>query len=231
MTIKGLIFDFDGLILDTETPEYQVLQEMFRGYHVDLSLSQWSAALGASFAAFDPWSYLEQQVGQPLDRADLQQVWRRQSMALIRQQGPMPGIESLICQARERNMKLGVASSSPRDWVIPHLERLELVDSFDVILTSDDVSHIKPHPELFSSAARLLRIKPWEAIAFEDSPNGITSAREAGIFCVAVLNSLTRHLNTAHASLVLDSLDGVTLDFLLEKTDHRSPQGKIDSAR
>jgi len=222
MTIKGLIFDFDGLILDTETPEYQVLQEIYRSHNVDLSLSQWSAVLGASFAAFDPWRYLEQQVGRPLDHGELQEVWRRQSMALIRQQGPMPGVESLIRQARHRNMKLGVASSSPGDWVMPHLVRLELAGSFDIILTADDVSHIKPHPELFASAARQLDIEPWEAIAFEDSPNGITSAREAGIFCVAVLNSLTRHLNTAHASLVLDSLEGVTLDYLLDKVDHRS---------
>jgi HAD superfamily hydrolase (TIGR01509 family) len=219
MTIKGLIFDFDGLILDTETPEYQVLQDMFRSYGADLPLTEWSAALGASLASFDPMLYLQKKVGRTLDQDRLFQSWKQQSLALIRQQPPLPGVVPLIHQAKQRGLKLGVASSSPYEWVQSHLSRLELAEAFDIILTANDVTHIKPHPELYQSAVEALNIKSSEAIALEDSPNGITAAREAGLFCIAVLNPLTRHLNTSHANVVFDSLEGVTLELLLEKAE------------
>jgi HAD superfamily hydrolase (TIGR01509 family) len=222
MTIKGLIFDFDGLILDTETPEYQVLQEMFQSYGADLPLTEWSAALGSSLASFNPWHYLEARVGRPLDQDHLNQSWRIKSLALIHQQPPLPGIVSLIRQARQHGLKLGVASSSPGNWVLSLLSHLGMVDSFDVILTSDDVIHVKPDPEIYLKAADTLDLDPSEAIALEDSPNGITAALRAGMFCVAVLNPITRQLNTSHASVVFNSLEGVTLDLLLEKTDHHS---------
>jgi len=220
MTIKGLIFDFDGLILDTETPEFQVLQEMFRSFGVNLPLAEWALALGASFEAFDPLQYLEKKVGKPLDQAWLYRSWHEKSLERINIQPPLPGVVPLIRQARQRGLKLGIASSSPAVWVQTHLSRLDLAQDFDVILTSDDVTHIKPHPELYLKAAATLGLEPSEAIALEDSPNGITAARAAGLFCAAVLNSLTRQLNTSHANVVFDSLEGVTLDLLLEKTNH-----------
>lgn len=220
MTIKGLIFDFDGLILDTETPKYQVLQEMFQSYGAVLPLTEWSAALGGSLASFDPLLYLQQKVCRPLDQDQLFQSWKLQSNALINQQQPLPGVVQLIQQAQQRRLKLAVASSSPSEWVMGHLSRLGLAEFFEIILTANDVTHIKPHPELYLKAVETLQLKTSEAIALEDSPNGIKAARDAGLFCVAVLNPLTRQMNTSHANLVIESLAGVSLDILLEKADH-----------
>jgi putative hydrolase of the HAD superfamily len=95
-----------------------------------------------------------------------------------------------------------------------------MVDFFEIILTSDNVSQIKPHPELYLKAVEALGLKPSEAIAFEDSPNGIKAAKAAGLFCVAVLNPITRQLDTDHADLVIDSLAEISLDKLIEKTNH-----------
>ena len=220
MTIKGLVFDFDGLILDTETPEYQILEEMFQSYGTTLPLTEWSAALGASFASFDPMVYLEKKVGRLVDQDLLYQTWKQQSLALIEQQPLLPGVLQLIKEAQQRNLKLAVASSSPGDWVLNHLSRLGMVDFFEIILTSDNVSQIKPHPELYLKAVEALGLKPSEAIAFEDSPNGIKAAKAAGLFCVAVLNPITRQLDTDHADLVIDSLAEISLDKLIEKTNH-----------
>jgi len=220
MTIKGLVFDFDGLILDTETPEYQILEEMFQSYGTTLPLTQWSAALGSSLVAFDPMAYLEETVGRSFDRDLLFRSWKQQSLTLIVQQPVLPGVLELIREAQQSRLKLAVASSSPSDWVLSHLSRLGMADLFDIILTSDNVSHIKPHPELYLKAVEALGISPSEAIAFEDSPNGIKAAKAAGLFCVAVLNPLTRQLDTDHANLVIDSLAGVSLDNLIEKANH-----------
>ncbi len=119
-------------------------------------------------------------------------------------------------------MKLAIASSSPRAWVVNHLTRLKLRENFDPIVTSDEVIHVKPAPDLYLKSIELLGLKPSQAIAFEDSPNGIRAARAAGLFCVAVPNPITQQLEMDHADLVIDSLESVTLDELIEKADHRA---------
>jgi HAD superfamily hydrolase (TIGR01509 family) len=222
MTIKGLIFDFDGLILDTETPEYLVLQEIFKTYGTMLPVSEWGAALGASLEAFDPMVYLERKVNYPLDRLALRKLWRLRSNVLIEQQQPLPGVLQTIQRAQDLGLKLAVASSSPRNWVINHLSRLKLLEPFEKIMTAEDVLHVKPEPDLYLECLRALGLKSTEALAFEDSPNGIKAARAAGLFCIAVPNPVTRQLEVDHADLVIDSLVAVTLDELIEKANHRS---------
>ncbi len=222
MTIKGLVFDFDGLILDTETPEFLVLQEIFKAYGTTLPVSEWNAALGASLEAFDPMAYLESKIRQPLDRLEMRKMWRGRSNVLIAQQEPLPGVASLIQRAHELGLKMAVASSSPRSWVVGHLARLGLVEQFEIILTLEDVAHVKPEPDLYLKSLQALGLKNFEALAFEDSPNGITAARAAGLFCIAVPNPVTRQLPVDHADLVIESLASVTLDELIEKANHRS---------
>jgi HAD superfamily hydrolase (TIGR01509 family) len=216
MTIRGLVFDFDGLILDTETPEYQVLQEMFHEQGVDLPLEKWAQALGASFKAFNPIDYLIELSQKPLDKDVLLHTFKKNAMELIEMQPPMAGVVSLLEDARRNGIKLAVASSSPAEWVNTHLTRLNLMDYFEVILSGSDVTHVKPDPELYLRAAEELKILPSEAIALEDSPNGITAARSAGMYCLAVLNSVTRCLDTSHASQVVESLADISLEELLE---------------
>ncbi len=222
MTIKGLVFDFDGLILDTETPEYNVLQEIFKSYGTTLPLSRWNAALGASLEAFDPMEYLEVKINQPLDRLALRKLWRFRSNILIQQQEPLPGVVKTIHRARELGLKLAIASSSPRDWVVSHLSHLTLLDLFENVLTAEDVLNIKPAPDLYLKSVQSLGLYPSEAMAFEDSPNGIKAATAAGLFCVAVPNPVSRQLDVDHADLVIESLASVTLDELIEKANHRS---------
>ncbi len=222
MTIEGLVFDFDGLILDTETPEYLVIQEIYRSFNSSLPLSEWEAALGASLEVFDPMAYLARKVNRPVDRLALHHKWRQEADELIGQQTVLPGVVNILQRARELRLKLAIASSSPRAWVVNHLTRLKLREYFDPIVTSDDVIQVKPAPDLYLKSIELLRLKPSQAIAFEDSPNGIRAARAAGLFCVAVPNPITQQLETDHADLVIDSLASVTLDELIEKADHRA---------
>ncbi len=222
MTIKGLVFDFDGLILDTETPEYLVLQEIFESYGTSLPLSEWGAALGASLEAFDPFDYLARKVNQSLDKPAHLRAWRNISNKFIEQQDPLPGVVKTLQRAQEIGLKLAIASSSQRDWVVNHLDRLGLLDKFEKIVTAEDVLQIKPAPDLFLKSIQALGLKGCEAMAFEDSPNGIKSARAAGLFCVAVPNPITRQLDLDHADLVIDSLASVTLDELIAKANRRS---------
>lgn len=216
MTIRGLIFDFDGLILDTETPEFEIWQEVFQVYSQSLPLSEWQAALGASFAAFDPVNYLSAKLNIPLDHAGIHADHRRRSLERIHLKSPQPGIAETIQLAKARGLKLGVASSSPVSWVHPLLQHLSLFDYFDQILCRDHVAKVKPDPELYQRCTAELGLTPAEVIVFEDSPNGIRAANAAGIFCVALPNTLTRQLDIRHADLILDQIDAIPFDDLLQ---------------
>lgn len=220
MSIQALLFDFDGLILDTETPEYEVLQSIYQSYGLDFPLSAWAKVIGASPGIFDPFTHLAQNVTQPVDTEELKKLFLQRSLAVIEQQPPMPGVLNLLDAAEQRGLRLAVASSSPTDWVHSHLKRLGLFHRFQSILTRDDVTHPKPAPDLYLKTLDAFHLQPHQAIVFEDSPNGITAGRAAGIFTIAVPNGVTRLLDTSHANLTLPSLAALTLEELIAKTNH-----------
>lgn len=214
--------DFDGLILDTEGPAFHSWQEIYQEYGVTLPLSQWAAAIGASLEAFDPFAYLESELGRALDYEALRARQRRREAELIEAESVLPGVRELIVEAKRLTLKLGLASSSDCEWVYRHLKRLGLSDKFDCIKCADDVERIKPHPDLYLAVLEELGLGPAEAIALEDSPNGIAAAHAAGIFCVVVPNPLTSRLAIKHADLRLRSLAELRLGKLIRQAQARA---------
>ncbi len=222
MSIKGLIFDFDGLILDTETPEYQTWQDIYNSYGVQLSLEVWSQQLGTTSSTFDLVVHLGRQLGRqftPEEITHIIEIRNEQLRDRLQQQTPLPGVQEYIQTAKNIGLKLAIATSSNRKWVSGHLSRLGLMGHFDCIKTADDVQQVKPHPELYQLALQCLSLQPTEVIALEDSPNGIRAAKGAGIFTVAVPLTLTQTLNFDHADLVLKSLADLQLEHLLAKAE------------
>jgi len=213
--IHGLIFDFDGLILDTETPTFQAWQEVFARYGCELSLKTWADCIGRSQEAFNPCGYLEACLGRPIDREQVCLQEHKRETDLSERQAVLPGVRETIAAARRLGLKLGLASSSRRNWVIGHLTRLGLAEPFDCIRCADQVVHAKPEPDLYLAVLEGLGLAPQETIAFEDSPNGIMAAKRAGLLCVAVPNALTRQLPLDQADFTLSSLEGVSLAKIL----------------
>ncbi len=219
--LKAIIFDFDGLILDTETPEYIAWQEIFAEHGCELSLDMWGQVVGgAGFTTFDAAAHLEKLTGQPLDRATLNARWRARGDELIAAQPILPGVQGYLAEAERLNLKLAIASSSPHSWVDTHLARLGLLAHFERIICADDVTRTKPHPDLFLAALSALSLRAEETIVLEDSPNGVRAAKAAGIFVVAVPNPLTARLWIDGADLTLKSLADLPLGELLERVDH-----------
>ena len=218
--IQGLIFDFDGLLVDTEGPAYDSWQEIYREYGRELPLAVWAAVLGGSGREFDPCADLEAQVGQPLDcDAIHRRRWARK-LRLTNDQPLLSGVTDYIAGAKRMGLKIGVASSSGHRWVDGHLERLQVRAHFDAIICADDVAHVKPDPALYQTALRALDLEPQQAIAFEDAPNGLLAAKRAGLFTVAVPNPLTGQL-PIKADLRLGSLADVPLAALLVKVEEQ----------
>ena len=216
MTIKGLIFDFDGLIIDTETPIYQSWQELYQSYGYELPVQKWSKLIGTAEAIFDPADDLDQLVGRRLDWKAIEPARQKRELDLIYRQPLLPGVAEILLAAKSAGLKVSLASSSTCEWVTGHLTRLGLIQSFDWILARDDVRRTKPDPELFLRALACLGLQPDQAVVFEDSPNGILAARRAGIFAVAVPGNMTRELILDNADLRLDSLADLPLENLLE---------------
>lgn len=206
MTIKALIFDFDGLILDTETTLLRSWEEIFAEYGITVSLVEWASLLGSSMDHPAAFEIIEKHIGEQIDRESIRARRIERELELIKSEEVMPGVVVLITEARERGLRLGVASSSDRKWVIGHLMKLGLHTYFESIRCADDVSRTKPSPDLYLAVLRDMGLQPDQAIAFEDSLHGVEAVKQAGIFCVAVPNNVTRHLPMPEADLTVNSL-------------------------
>lgn len=221
--IRALIFDFDGLVLDTESTEYQSYQEIYRSLGVELPLERWATGIGTTDAGYDPLVDLETLLGVALDRDSLQARQRQRNDELIAAQPVRPGVEEYLRDARRLGLKIGMASSSSCAWITGHLTRLGLLEYFDCVQGREDVRHSKPDPELYLNVLEKLGVSSTQAIVFEDSPNGILAARRAGIFCVAVPNAVTRRLPLDGADLHLESLADMPLEQLLKLRETIAP--------
>ncbi len=220
MTIKALLFDFDGLILDTETPEYHVWQAIYREHGFELPHEEWGKIIGGyGISNFDAAEHLALLTQGRLDSVSLRDRHRSESTSLTLAQPVLPGVIDYLHAAKRFGLKLAIASSSPHSWVDVHMKRLAIFDYFDQVICRDDVAagRTKPNPDLFLLALDRLKIRSAEAIVFEDSPNGVKAAKSAGIFVVAVPNPITSLLSIENADLTLTSLADLSLPDLLNK--------------
>jgi HAD superfamily hydrolase (TIGR01509 family) len=219
MSIKALVFDFDGLILDTEGPVFQSWHELFQDYGYNLTLDDWQVCIGSQ----EGTDFFFSNLGDKLDASFDMQVEApkrlERELELIASQPLLPGVLEYIQQATELGLKLGIASSSPCKWVLGHLEERGIRHHFECVLAADDVSITKPDPSLYATALHCLEVSTHQVIAFEDSPNGVLAAKRAGIYCVAVPNPLTRQLQIEEADLQLNSLEELPLRELLARLD------------
>ena len=214
--IRAIVFDFDGLILDTEEPVYRSWLEVYEAHGEDLPFERWVQIVGSTTAGFHPQDHLEERLGRSLPQEVLdRRIGRRTEMILA--QDVLPGVVRHLEEAKAMDLKVGLASSSTSDWVKGHLARLGILQSFDCLRCRDQVANAKPAPDLYLAVLECLGVSASEAVAIEDSPNGILAAKRAGLRCVAIPNSITARLDLGLADLVLGSLAEVTLDGLLRK--------------
>jgi HAD superfamily hydrolase (TIGR01509 family) len=211
--IRALVFDYDGLIADTEAPEFQAWSEVWSAHGHELTLHEWSAAIG-TVDGFDPLHELGARVGPSFDRDAANDRRRTRHRELMEGLAPLPGVVELLRAAHAAGLKTAVASSSPPWWVQQGLEGFGLVDAFAAVRAYDGTRPAKPAPDLYLAACDAVGVAPRDAVAFEDSPNGIAAAKAAGLWCVAVPHDLTRHLDLSAADVVVDSLAEVTLEDL-----------------
>ncbi|MBA4493644.1 HAD family hydrolase [Paenactinomyces guangxiensis] len=220
--IRGVIFDFDGTIIDTETAAYETFCEIFQEYRIELPVAKWRTRVGTAHPGFNPYDYLEQCIGKPVDREALMKRKAARHQEKTEQMEVLPGVEKLLAAAKHAGLKLGVASNSPKSWVESHLDRIRLLSYFDCICTGDQVEEVKPDPALYYLALEKLGISSGEAIAVEDSPSGALAAKRAGLFCVLVPNPMTAEAEFAEdIDLRLESLADFDLEKMMQQWKHK----------
>lgn len=215
--ISALIFDFDGVILDTETPDFNIWRDVFEGYGTVLDPDIWKQSIGTEAGTFNIYQHLEEMSGRAIDRQAVRADMRPRYLAQIESNPILPGILDYISGARALGLKVGVASSSDSEWVRGHLNSRGMLGLFESITTRDDVKKAKPDPEIYLKAADRLGVYPANALAIEDSLNGLNSARSAGVNCVVVPNPMTADMAFEGADLRLNALSDMPLQSLLKR--------------
>lgn len=203
---RGLIFDFDGVLVDTEWAIYQSWVWLYKREGQELPIATYAPCLGAGYSHWDPAAHLEQLTGQRYNWERETPVRQARIEADLSRSGLMPGAAELLDWCRKTGVRLTVASSSSRRWVEGWLRKLGIYDLFDGVFCRTDGYPVKPDPALFLAAQACLSLSPGECLIIEDSENGTLAAERAGIPCVAVPNRMTRACDFSRAAFLCPDL-------------------------
>jgi HAD superfamily hydrolase (TIGR01509 family) len=216
--VRAFLFDFDGLILDTETASRAGWQWLYRQLGHELPADKWQLMVG-TIDGWDIWGHLEELVGEPLDRDHWNERRFAHELTLLEAEELRPGIAEYLAYAEREGLRRAIVSSASRAWIDRHLARLERAVGWHAIVTADhDPERAKPRPTLYLEALEQIGVDADEAIAFEDSPNGSAAAKAAGIFVVGIPNAVTADMGLADAAdLVLPSLADLSPDALIAR--------------
>lgn len=203
---KGIIFDFDGVLVDTEWAIYQSWVQLYAREGQEISIATYSPCLGAGYSHWDPAMHLEQLTGRKFDWDKETPARQAVLEAALERSGLMVGALELLDWCAEQSIGLTVASSSSRRWVQGWLERLGIYHRFAGVFTRTDGYPVKPNPALFEAAQQCLGLAKAECLIIEDSENGTIAAQNAAIPCVAIPNRMTESSDFSRAAYRCASL-------------------------
>ncbi len=230
--VRALVFDFDGLIVETELPLFQAWQRIYFDHGLELAEAEWATLLGGDAeATFDPTAELRSRSGATTTDRELQLAVAAYYEQLTTEQRLSDGVQSYLDDARQLGLGVAIASSSSRDWIERHLLRLGVNGAWSAVVCREDVQRVKPDPELYALACRYLGTEPGDALALEDSSNGVRAAKAAGLLCAAVPTRMTGGQDFSQADLILPSLREVPLRALLERLEWPARTAGADRRR
>lgn len=212
MPRQAIIFDFDGIIIDSESVERDLYREIFAKHKVFFDEEAYLQTIGTNAEmVYHPNRALGEALGSPeLGNQVIREVRERNFKESVRR-GPLPGVVRTLETAKAMGIKQAIGSSGRRDWVVDCLTALDLLHYFDEIVTWNEHLRPKPTTDIFLHALKLLEVKPEDALVIEDSYNGVLSAHRAGIPVVAIPGPVTAHLDFSLACEVLPSMEALDL--------------------
>ena len=219
MSVRAIVFDFDGVIIDSEVTGFAAWVDVYRGYGAELTVSEYIESMGGRH--INIYEVLTRKAIAPVpDEESVRIVKRARHAELLASTAVLPGVLDWIEAARRRGLGIGIASSASGEWLDTHLARVGLSDAFDCVCCFDGTLPAKPAPDLYLRACERLGVRPGDALAIEDAPNGLHAARAAGMRTLAVSHALTEGLDLS-ADIVARSLASLSLDEALERLGSR----------
>jgi HAD superfamily hydrolase (TIGR01509 family) len=203
--VEAVVFDFDGLIVDTEWSIYEMAAATFSEFDIELPVPVWATIVGLADES-DWWGRLCETNGWEVDREEWWRRYRAIDRSFRDSLPALPGVTELLDDLRAAEVPCGIASSSGRDWIEGHLGRLGLLERFATVAGVDRTGVGKPAPDVYVLACQDLDAEPARSIAVEDSAHGIAAAKAAGMVCVTVPSRITRHTDLSAADLSVASL-------------------------
>lgn len=203
---RGIIFDFDGILVDTEVAIYHSWVTLYAREGQHLPISTYAPCLGAGYSHWDPAAHLERITGKSFNWDIETPARQAQLEAELERTGLMPGVQELLDWCDLQHIAMTVASSSSRRWVAGWLEKLGIAHRFVGVFCRTDGYPVKPNPALFLAAQSCLGLASDDCLIIEDSENGTISAQNAGIPCCAIPNRMTQASNLSRASYYAASL-------------------------
>jgi HAD superfamily hydrolase (TIGR01509 family) len=209
--LKGLIFDLDGTLIDSHKYIWPSFEKLLGIKLTDEDIQQ---ALGLPLKDFlKVWG---KKYGiKPLEFREFSKKSADNALALMRQDNNYnSGLHNLLQNAKRKEMKIAIATSSTRWRADQIIDILEIRSHLDYLVTTEDVTNNKPHPEIFLTAAQAIGVSPSECLVFEDAISGLTAAKRAGMKSIAMKTEYCSQEDLKDASRIITSFSDITLQQL-----------------
>ena len=213
--IQTVIFDMDGVIIDSESVYFKIDKQMFDELNIAVSFEEQCSYVGTS--SQNMWDSIIRKhslTDQPDMLMRKEYNLYMEHLANANDLQPIEGVRELINNLHEHNFKLVLASSSRMEAIDIVLNKFKLSEFFTIKVSGSELTHSKPHPEIFQRAAELIKSEPKECIVIEDSKNGVTAAKAAGMKCIGFLNPSSGDQNLANADMVIRSFKELNADIV-----------------
>lgn len=182
---KALIFDMDGLMVDSEPIWREAEIAVFNEHGLSLTPAECKQTMGLRID--EVVQYWKTKTGLPFDTQKVEEsIVEEMRQRLLKEAKPMPGFMELFDEAHSHNLKLAVASSSYPVLIKAVTERFQIVHKLDTIVSASECEFGKPHPDVFLKTAKILNVSPSESLVFEDSLNGVIAGKSAQMSVIAV---------------------------------------------
>jgi len=214
MKIKAVILDFDGVIVSSKVAEYDCWKKIFKVFGCDLDMRKWIKIIDNPAGVFDPATIIENECKfkdkeHKIDLEAIRVMRYNLYEYVVERLGSFSGITSFLKDYSQRGL-IGLASNGTHAKSAYYLKKLRLLKYFNCIKCRDDVKNRKPAPDVYQAVLKEFQIEPHEAIAIEDSPPGITAAKAAGLYCIAIPNRITKFLDLSEADETVSSIKKVS---------------------
>jgi HAD superfamily hydrolase (TIGR01509 family) len=210
MAVAAVVFDFDGLLMDTETTSLRSWQHEWQFHGLELDTQNFFAEHGGDVSQ-DRYAQLAAAVGPGYDQAASHARRTAYREQLHEGLGLLPGLADWLAEAKDLGLRLAVATSSGRGWAARHLSTAGVLTAFEFLACGDEVARPKPDPAVYQLALQRLALPGRQVVAVEDSPHGVAAAQEAGLWCVAIPNPHLDPARFAAADLVLPAATEMSL--------------------